>query len=41
MSKHTVRSGDVAGLRTRFSQLKDKVQIRMGKSYPSIVIQGL
>jgi hypothetical protein len=25
MSKHTVRSGDVAGLRTRFSQLKDKV----------------
>ena len=28
MSKHTVRSGDVAGLRTRFSQLKDKVQIR-------------
>jgi transposase len=31
MSKHTVRSGDVAGLRTRFSQLKDKVQVRMGQ----------
>src|SRR5512132_4296135 len=31
MSKHSVRSGDVAGLRTRFSQLKDKVQVRMGQ----------
>src|SRR6478672_4151886 len=39
MSKHTVRSGDVAGLRTRFSQLKDKVQIRMGQVVPIIVIQ--
>ena len=35
MSKHTVRSGDVAGLLTRFSQLKDKVQVRMGRSYQS------
>ncbi len=26
MSKHTVRSSDVAGPRTRFSQLKDKVR---------------
>jgi transposase len=34
MSKHTVRSGDVAGLRTRFSQLKDKVQIRTGQVVP-------
>jgi transposase len=39
MSKHTVRSGDVAGLRTRFSQLKDKVQVRMGQIVPIIVIQ--
>ena len=37
--EHTVRSGDVAGLRTRFSQLKDKVQIRMGQVVPIIVIQ--
>ena len=33
MSKHTVRSGDVAGLRARFSQLKDKVQVRTGQSF--------
>src|SRR6476659_2764151 len=34
ISKHTVRSGDVAGLWARFSQLKDKVQVA-----PIIVIQ--
>ena len=39
MSKHTVRSGDVAGLRARFSQLKDKVQVRTGQVVPIIVIQ--
>ena len=39
MSKQTVRSSDVAGLRTRFSQRKDKVQIRMGQVVPIIVIQ--
>src|SRR6516225_8709518 len=39
MSKHTVRSGDVAGLLTRFSQLKDKVQVRMGQVVPIIAIQ--
>ena len=39
MSKHTVRSGDVAGLRKRFSQLKDKVLVRMGQVVPIIVIQ--
>ena len=39
MSKHTVRSGDVAGLWSRVSQLKDKVQIRMGQVVPIIVIQ--
>ncbi|QND62241.1 IS110 family transposase (plasmid) [Mesorhizobium huakuii] len=39
MSKHTVRSGDIAGLRARFSQLKDKVQVRTGQVVPIIVIQ--
>ena len=39
MSKHTVRSGDVAGLWARFSQLKDKVQVRTGQVVPIIVIQ--
>src|ERR1017187_9970781 len=39
MSKHTVSSGDVAGLWTRFSQLKDKVQVRTGQVVPIIVIQ--
>ncbi len=39
MSKHTVRSGDVVGLRARFSQLKDKVRVRTGQAVPVIVIQ--
>ena len=39
MSKHAVRSGDVAGLWARFSQLKDKVQVRTGQVVPIIVIQ--
>jgi transposase len=39
LSKHTVRSGDVAGLRTRFSQLVDKVQVRSRQVVPIIVIQ--
>lgn len=39
MSKHTVRSGDVAGLWARFCQLKDKVQVRTGHVVPIIVIQ--
>lgn len=39
MSKHTVRSGDVAGLWARFSQLKDKVLVRSGQVVPIIVIQ--
>jgi transposase len=39
MSKHSVRSGDVAGLRARFSQLRDKVQVRSGQLVPIIVIQ--
>jgi transposase len=40
MSKHVLRSGDVAGLRTRFAQLRDKVRARMGQTAaPIIVIQ--
>src|SRR6476619_1788068 len=39
ISKHTVRSGDVAGLWARFSQLKDKVQVRTGQVAPIIVIE--
>jgi transposase len=39
MSKHAVRSGDVAGLLARFSQLKDKVRLRTGQVVPIIVIQ--
>src|SRR5271155_4612933 len=39
MSKYTVRSGDVVGLCARFSQLKDKVQVRTGQVVPIIVIQ--
>ena len=39
MSKHELRSGDVAGLRTRFSQLKDKVRARTGQIVPIIAIQ--
>ena len=35
MSKHTVRSGDVAGLWARFSQLKDKVQVARGRPFQS------
>ena len=39
MWKYTVRSGDVVGLCARFSQLKDKVQVRTGQVVPIIVIQ--
>jgi transposase len=39
LSKHALRSGDVAGLRARFSRLKDKVRARMGQIVPIIVIQ--
>jgi transposase len=39
MSKHTVRSGDVAGLRARFSRLSEKAQVRSGQVVPIIVIQ--
>ena len=39
LSKHVLRSGDVAGLRTRFSQLRDRVRARIGQIVPIIVIQ--
>src|SRR6202045_1730584 len=39
MSKHTVATGDIAGLLARFSELKRKAMTRTGKSYPIIVIQ--
>jgi transposase len=39
MSKHTVVTGDMAGLLARFSELKRKTMARTGKSYPIIVIQ--
>src|SRR5579872_5407762 len=39
LSKHVLRSGDVAGLRSRFSQLRDKVRARIGRTVPIIVIQ--
>jgi hypothetical protein len=38
MSKHQVRSGDVAGLLARFSQLQAKSKARTGQSYHVIVI---
>ena len=39
MSKHAVRSGDVAGLRARFSLLKEKVRTRTGLAVSIIVVQ--
>jgi hypothetical protein len=38
--KHVLRSGDVAGLRTRFSQIRERVRARMGRTaVPIIVVQ--
>jgi transposase len=39
MSKHSVRSGDVAALLARFAELRHKALVRTGKSFPIIVIQ--
>src|SRR5918997_2935381 len=39
MSKHSVRSGDIAGLLVRLSQLKEKARARTGHVFPLIVIQ--
>jgi transposase len=40
MSKHSVRSGDVAGLLDQLARLRTKAQARTGKTFPIIVIQG-
>src|SRR3712207_1170332 len=39
MSKHSVRSGDVAGLLGLLARLRDKALARTGKTVPVIVIQ--
>ena len=39
MSKHRVRGGDIAGLLTRFAELRAKAQTRTGQLFPLIVIQ--
>jgi transposase len=38
-SKHSVRSGEVAGLLARFVLLQEKARTRMGAHFPMIVIQ--
>jgi transposase len=39
MSKHTVRSGDIAGLLARLADLRHKARARTGRIFPTIVIQ--
>src|SRR5688500_4115299 len=39
MSKHAVRSGDIAALLARLSQLQEKARVRTGQVFPIIVIQ--
>ena len=39
MSKHSVRSGDVAGLLDQLAMLRAKAQARTGKTFPVTVIQ--
>src|ERR1700752_3146525 len=39
MSKHSVPTGDICALLTRFSALKQKALARTGKSFPIVVIQ--
>ena len=39
MSKHSVRSGDVAELMAHFAKLRDKAHVRAGASFPIIAIQ--
>ena len=39
MSKHSVTAGNVAALKARFSELKQKAFTRTGNSFPIIVIQ--
>src|SRR3954467_12838594 len=39
MSKHSVRSGDIAELMTHFAKLRDKAHARAGTNFPIIAIQ--
>jgi transposase len=39
MSKHSLRSGDIAGLLQLFGRLREKAQVRTGKTFPIITIQ--
>lgn len=39
MSKHAVPGGDIAGLLTRLSEIKEKTKRRTGKEFPIIAIQ--
>ena len=39
MSKHSVRSGDIAALLARLSQLREKARARTGRVFPIITIQ--
>jgi transposase len=39
MSKHSGQAGDIAGLRKRFAQLKEKARARTGRDFPIITIQ--
>ena len=39
MSKHSLHSNDIAGLLSRFAQLKEKARMRTGKAFPVLVIQ--
>src|SRR3979411_3360192 len=39
MSKHSVQEGDIAGMRRRVAQLKEKARGRTGRDFPIIVIQ--
>lgn len=40
MSKRSVTAGDMAGLSVRLAELKRKVEVRTGQSYPIITIQS-
>ena len=39
MSKHSVRSGDMAGLLGLLARLRDKARARTGQTFPVVVIQ--
>jgi transposase len=41
MSKHSLRSGDVAGLLQQLGRLRDKAQARTGRTFPIIGLPPL